>query len=61
ASVKPKIKTTQEDTPFYSRSWMQTEFLGEPTLAVHESLDLNKFANPIIRALLPFRMPRRYF
>lgn len=61
ASIAPKIKATQEDTPFYSRSWMETEFLDEPTLAVHESLDLNKFANPIIRTMLPFRMPRRTF
>lgn len=60
-TVSPRIIRTQEDTPFYSRSWLQTEFLGEPTLAVHESLDLDKFSSPIIRTMLPFRMPRRLF
>ena len=55
----PQITATLEDTPFYSRSQIQSEFDGEVCRAVHESLDLNAFSNPIVRCLLPFRMPRR--
>ncbi len=50
---------TLEDTPFYARSVLQTRLLGETTTAVHESLELDRFALPIVQAMLPFRMPRR--
>lgn len=60
-SVAPIVLATLEDTPFYSRSRIQTAFDGEPCVAVHESLDLRKFSNPIVRGMLPFRMPRRIF
>ena len=55
----PKITSTLEDTPFYSRSQIQSVFDGENCRAVHESLDLKAFSNPLVRCLLPFRMPRR--
>lgn len=48
-----------EDTPFYSRSLVSSRFEGEPVEWVHESLSLDRFANPIVRLMLPFRMPRR--
>lgn len=48
-----------EDTPFYSRSLVSSHFDGAPLDWVHESLSLDRFANPIVRLMLPFRMPRR--
>ncbi len=48
-----------EDTPFYTRSLITTRLAGATTLAVHESLSLDRFANPIVRRMLPVRMPRR--
>ncbi|PPD44823.1 MAG: hydratase [Methylocystis sp.] len=48
-----------EDTPFYSRSLISGKFHGERTDWVNESLSLDRFANPIVRLMLPFRMPRR--
>ena len=53
------IEATLEDTPFYARSLLRTRLLGEATTAVHESLELDRFALPIVQAMLPFRMPRR--
>jgi len=48
-----------EDTPFYARSLVSTSLCGERVAAMHESLSLDRFANPIVRVMLPFRMPRR--
>lgn len=53
------VATTLEDTPFYARSVLRTRCLGETTTAIHESLALDRFNNPIVQAMLPFRMPRR--
>ncbi|MEM7290048.1 MAG: carotenoid 1,2-hydratase, partial [Pseudomonadota bacterium] len=55
----PKTLQMLEDTPFYTRSHVGMSFDGEEVVAVHESLDLDRFASPWVRFLLPFRMPRR--
>lgn len=55
----PRLIKTLEDTPFYTRSLVSAEILGEPTEGVHESLSLDRVANPVVRFMLPFRMPRR--
>jgi carotenoid 1,2-hydratase len=47
-----------EDTPFYSRSLVSASLQGETVQAMHESLSLDRFANPLVRLMLPFRMPR---
>lgn len=47
-----------EDTPFYTRSQIKTKFDDENVVAVHESLDCDRFASQWVRCLLPFRMPR---
>ena len=47
-----------EDTPFYSRSLVATRLLGRELACVHESLSLDRFAQPHVRLMLPFRMPR---
>lgn len=54
----PQVLQTLEDGPFYSRSLLRTRLLGEPALAMHESLSLRRFAAPWVQAMLPFRMPR---
>ncbi len=56
---QPRVLSTLEDTPFYARSLVGSRLLGEPVTAVHESLNLDRFAATWVRLLLPFRMPRR--
>lgn len=56
---RPSVLQTLEDTPFYARSLIAAHILGTKTLGVHESLSLKRVANPVVRAMLPFRMPRR--
>jgi carotenoid 1,2-hydratase len=55
----PRLITTLEDAPFYSRSLVAAHWAGQPVQAVHESLDLGRFSRPVVQAMLPFRMPRR--
>lgn len=54
-----KVERTLEDTPFYARSILRTQLLGCEAPAVHESLSVRRLDTPIVRAMLPFRMPRR--
>ncbi len=54
-----RVTRTWEDSPFYVRSALATRLLGEDCVAVHESLSLDRFRMGIVRAMLPFRMPRR--
>jgi carotenoid 1,2-hydratase len=55
----PRVLRTLEDTPFYSRSVVETHMNGRTLTAIHESLSLDRVANPLIRCMLPFRMPRK--
>jgi len=55
-----RVIETLEDTPFYSRSLIETDLLGAPRLSVHESLDLRRFSSSWVKVLLPFRMPRAF-
>jgi carotenoid 1,2-hydratase len=52
------VRQTLEDTPFYARSVLDTQLLGQPLTAMHESLSLDRFRMPWVQAMLPFRMPR---
>lgn len=54
-----RLVQTFEDAPFYARSLVASRLLGESVTAVHESLSLERFRRAWVRALLPFRMPRR--
>ncbi len=47
-----------EDAPFYSRSLLSARIGGEAVQPVHEALDLHRFTHPLVRLMLPFRMPR---
>ncbi|WP_295525024.1 hydratase [Novosphingobium sp. Chol11] len=52
------IRRTWEDTPFYARTALTARVLGEDAEIVHESLSLDRLTNPVVRLMLPFRMPR---
>jgi carotenoid 1,2-hydratase len=56
-----KVIKTLEDTPFYARSALITKLDGQTVTMMHESLDLDRLKNPVVRAMLPFRMPRASF
>jgi carotenoid 1,2-hydratase len=53
------VLATFEDTPFYARSMIETQLLGETVTAMHESLDMDRFIHPTTQFMLPFKMPRR--
>jgi len=59
ANGQPRLIKTLEDTPFYNRSLISAAIGGTEATWVHESLSLDRFANPVVLAMLPFRMPRR--
>lgn len=56
--VAPRVLRTLEDTPFYARSLLDlgAGVGGARRLAMHESLDLDRFRARWVRTLLPFRM-----
>jgi len=59
AGAEPaRVQRTLEDTPFYSRSLVGTTLAGQPVTAVHESLSLDRFVNPVVQLMLPFRIRR---
>jgi len=55
---RTRVRRTLEDTPFYARSMLETQLLGEHVTAFHESLSLVRFRQRWVQSLLPFRMPR---
>lgn len=52
------VARSLEDAPFYARSVLSTSLLGARVQAMHESVDLDRFASPWVRFLIPFRMRR---
>jgi carotenoid 1,2-hydratase len=56
--AKPEVVESWVDSPFYSRSVVSTQLLGEPVTAVHESLDMRRFVSPIVQIMLPVKVPR---
>lgn len=54
----PRVTDTLQDAPFYARSVITTGLLGQRVVAVHESLDLDRFTALPIQLMLPFRVPR---
>ncbi len=55
----PRQTKAMLDAPFYSRSVVETQINGEKTSGVHEALDLNRYANPLLKPMLAVRVPRR--
>ena len=56
--ARAKVARTLEDAPFYARSVLSTSLLGSRVHAMHESVDLDRFASSWVRFLIPFRMRR---
>ena len=54
----PRVLQTLTDAPFYARSLVDAQWLGEPVTTMHESLSLTRFDSAWVQAMLPFRMPR---
>ena len=59
AGSRPRLTRRLEDAPFYARSAIESRLWGEAATGIHESLDLDRFATPWCKLMLPFRMPRR--
>ena len=59
AGADHAVQQTLEDAPFYVRSVVRSSFLGQPVLAMHETLSVPRLASPLVKMMLPFRMPRR--
>ena len=59
ADTPVRVVQTLEDAPFYARSLIETQVMGERATAVHESLCMRRWAWPAVQLMLPFRMPRR--
>jgi carotenoid 1,2-hydratase len=55
---RPRQVTAMLDAPFYSRSAIRTQIDGHETVGVHEALDLNRFASPLLKPMLAVRVPR---
>ena len=54
----PRIVRTLEDTPFYVRSIAESTLNGQRLMAVHETLNGPRLRSPVVRLMLPWRMPR---
>jgi carotenoid 1,2-hydratase len=50
---------TLESGPFYARSLISAKMKGQQAFAIHESLSLDRFRQCWVKAMLPFRMPRK--
>ena len=59
SSYTPQIIEVFEDGPFYCRSKVKTRLYDRDLILMHESLSGDRFAKPWVKALLPWRMPRR--
>jgi carotenoid 1,2-hydratase len=60
-AAPPRLRRTLEDTPFYTRSMLDGCYGGQDATVIHESLSLDRLRLPIVKAMLPFRMPRRFW
>lgn len=58
---RPRVRRALVDSPFYVRSMITTVLGGQPLVAMHESLDLRRFSSPIVKSMLPVRMPRGWW
>lgn len=56
---RPRQVKAMLDAPFYTRSVVRTRINGVETDGVHEALDLDRFASPLLKPMLAVRVPRR--
>ena len=55
---RPHEVTPMLHAPFYARAAVRTQIDGIETLGVHEALDLDRFASPLLKPMLAVRVPR---
>ncbi|MEO1493305.1 MAG: carotenoid 1,2-hydratase [Pseudomonadota bacterium] len=55
---RPVEVTPMLHAPFYSRAAVRTRIDGHETIGVHEALDLDRFASPLLKPMLAVRVPR---
>lgn len=55
---KPREVLPMLHAPFYARAAVQTQIGGVETVGVHEAIDLNRFASPLLKPMLAVRVPR---
>jgi carotenoid 1,2-hydratase len=53
-----KVVQMLENTPFYTRSVLNSELLGEKVMSFHETLSVPKLTLASTQLMLPWRMPR---
>ena len=53
-----RVLQTLEDTPFYTRSLLESGLFGQRVRSVHETLSIPRLVAGTTRLMLPFRMPR---
>jgi carotenoid 1,2-hydratase len=58
SEAPPVLHQTLEDTPFYSRSVVHSQLLGERVTSLHESFSGQRLASLAVQGMLPFKMPR---
>jgi len=56
AHASPRVIRSLVDAPFYARSLVDTTIAGEHTVAVHETVDLDRFTRRSTQWMLPFRI-----
>jgi carotenoid 1,2-hydratase len=59
AGYRPRQVLPMLDAPFYTRAAVRTRINGEESVGVHEALDLDRFASPLLKPMLAVRVPRR--
>ncbi|MEM7743155.1 MAG: carotenoid 1,2-hydratase [Pseudomonadota bacterium] len=55
---RPREVVPMLHAPFYARAAVRTQIDGQETVGVHEALDLNRFASPLLKPMLAVRVPR---
>jgi carotenoid 1,2-hydratase len=58
SGYRPREVTPMLHAPFYARAAVRTKINGHETVGVHEALDLNRFASPLLKPMLAVRVPR---
>ncbi len=59
--TQARVVKTLEDSPFYTRSVVETHLLGRKVTAMHEALSLDRFDTHWMRLMLPVKAPRTLF
>jgi carotenoid 1,2-hydratase len=57
--ARPHLFRALEDGPFYARSLAETTLSGDRIRMIHESYSGRRYASPLVKLMLPVRMPRR--